>query len=390
MPHRITSLLIAHHEICQVNATLRAETAANAVEREIGTIEHELADLIRGDYWNGWTVYPLIRRLLHSLPERIAKRLQGHLAKTASWSARQAAGIMKKSLPTDYLRAVAARKLTHARSKHFRFESLRSVPYHFRSGDTDNDVLLEDTSTPSTGLLQLALNALGLQPTDYADPFREPARNEMTDEQQRQIFARLLFPAPPEDWVQRVLGLTLQHQTWYQTLNGSIRAAEFGPDRIAGAIGNLYAQGKTQGEIVDEIKPMLDGVKWRAARVARTYGLAVAGKAQEEMHKQADHLIIGWMVRSVMDERVRPRHRLRNGTVYFKEPKGGLPGLDQMPHPPLESDGSLAWNRLPVHARSSARTPVLGERRSQDGGFPHQCRESRSRPSCLLRMVSSS
>jgi hypothetical protein len=203
-------------------------------------------------------------------------------------------------------------------------------------------------SPPTSGsIVDLALTALGLKPTDYADPLREPARQQLSIDQQRQIFTQLLFPPPPEDWVQRILATMLSHQTWYQALDSNIRMAEFGPERLANAIATSYMLGKTQKEIGAEIKPFFDGLGWRAARTARTFGLAIAGQTQQAMHQQLGELRIGDMVRATLDERTRPAHRERNGRIYYEHPGPGQLGMHERPDPPLESpaDGStLAWN----------------------------------------------
>ena len=330
MPNRITSFLISHGETHQLDAVARADRAANAVEMLVARYRRSVENLLT-ESTNWIELYQATRVLLHGLPDRIRERLHQHLRELVLWSYRRTSRTLKKTLPVDYLRAAAKHKM----------ERLQVMAHR--------GLILEDRpaalAPPTSGsIIDLAVTALGLKPTDYADPLREPARSELSIEQQRDIFAKLLFPPPPEQWVQRVLATTLGYQTWYQALDSNIRKAEFGPERLANVIATSYTLGRTKAEITQEIKPFFDGLGWRAARTARTFGLAIAGQTQQAMHEQLGSLEIGKMIRATLDERTRPAHRLRNGTVYYKEPKGGQPGYDQMPNPPLEADGSLAWN----------------------------------------------
>jgi hypothetical protein len=370
MPNRVTGLLVSHHDLHQVEVTLRANVAANAVEREIASFWKDLIFLVSFKSLHPRVMHLFARRLFHGLPQRVARRLEKHLRGIARWSGHQTGQILRRSLPTDYLRAAALHKI--------------GVEANSRGAGS---VLEDEGPAPvSTGIIALVLRALGLGPTDYLDQFREPARAEMSHEEQRRIFERLLFPPPSKDWVEHLLGVTLQRQPWYQALNGSFRAAEFGPDRLAGIIAAGYSSGKSQAEITEDVRPFVDGVKWRAARVARTYGLAVAGQAQREMHAQLGELEIGKMVRATLDERTRPKHRLRSGTVYYKEPKGGQFGYDAMPEPPLEADGTLAYN-CRCFSGPRHRAAVVGPRREQDGGLPECSTPSYSRSQCVLRVV---
>lgn len=54
--------------------------------------------------------------------------------------------------------------------------------------------------------------------------------------------------------------------------------------------------------------------------------------------------VIGFQVLGILDNRIRPEHRARHGTIYYKNPGIGRLGFSQMPNPPLEADGSYAYN----------------------------------------------
>jgi hypothetical protein len=65
---------------------------------------------------------------------------------------------------------------------------------------------------------------------------------------------------------------------------------------------------------------------------------------QMTAHSQLGDLVAGWQIHATLDERTRPEHAARNGTIYWIHPKAGQRGVDEMPHPPMEADGSTAWN----------------------------------------------
>lgn len=81
-----------------------------------------------------------------------------------------------------------------------------------------------------------------------------------------------------------------------------------------------------------------------AYKISRT---SVSGMVAKTTRKAFDSLptdLIGFQVHGIMDNRIRPAHKERNGTIYYKKPRYENPGFDEMPNPPYEADGSIAWN----------------------------------------------
>jgi SPP1 gp7 family putative phage head morphogenesis protein len=111
---------------------------------------------------------------------------------------------------------------------------------------------------------------------------------------------------------------------------------------VASIIEIGFAQGRTQEEIADDLLPLFQGVASSARRVARDETVRIANELKFEADERMGELLVGYQVRAVLDERTRPKHRERNGTIYYKDPKPGQRGYDSMPRPPLESprDGS--------------------------------------------------
>ena len=203
--------------------------------------------------------------------------------------------------------------------------------------------ILEDESAGPTapGAIELLLQTLGLTWRDLLGPLREP--DTLSTDQARDLFMELLFPPPPEAkvraWVDRLLATTN-----FQGDDGRTS-----PDRLAAVFSQAYSQGKAPAEIARELEPLVDGVKSSARRLARTWGMHTAHSVQAESHAALDDLTIGYQIHSVLDQNTRSSHRLRNGRIFYKDPKPGQPGLDELPHPPMESakEGHvIAWNCL--------------------------------------------
>ncbi len=70
----------------------------------------------------------------------------------------------------------------------------------------------------------------------------------------------------------------------------------------------------------------------------------MATATQLAASEQISELIPAYQINAVLDSRTRPEHRARNGTIYYRNPKGEQLGFDSMPHPPIEADGSIAYN----------------------------------------------
>lgn len=165
--------------------------------------------------------------------------------------------------------------------------------------------------------------------------------------------AELLFPAPTRREASQLLATQLVGTDWWQALEASARRAMFSPDGLAGRVAASYALGRTQQQIAAEVRPYLDGVRYRARRVARTWGIAIAQEVQMRVYRELGDLVIGYQVHATRDANTRPWHLERDGTIYYRDPTPGQKGMLQMPRPPLEPfDPSerpekaprLAWN----------------------------------------------
>jgi hypothetical protein len=85
-------------------------------------------------------------------------------------------------------------------------------------------------------------------------------------------------------------------------------------------------------------------LKNSAYTLTRTNISEMTSLINKEVYGAIPRDLVGYQVHGIMDDRIRPEHRARNGTIYYRVPRYGNPGLDKMPNPPLEADGSHAWN----------------------------------------------
>lgn len=300
----VSSRLAAHASIRQVLVSERADAAANAVDRAIGAVWQEFLRLLRV----GAPVMPGIYRVLDGLVPAAQANLHVHLDDMARWVHRDTSKTLSKNVPLPYLQAATITRATEGR-------------------------LLE------AGFWQLQQTRGKVKSTDLLKPL-----SGLSDDEAREAFASALFPPPSESQVLGIMGTVLNGQKWYQALDASAKAAAFEPGSLAALVARDISQGKSQREVAKSVLPFVNGVRYRAKRVARTYGLAVAHDSQQAANDALADLIEGWQVHATLDQNTRPKHRERNGRIYYLHPQPGQAGLDQKPDPPREADGEVAWN----------------------------------------------
>lgn len=81
-----------------------------------------------------------------------------------------------------------------------------------------------------------------------------------------------------------------------------------------------------------------------AYKIGRTSVSQMASNVSRRTYDSLPRSLVGFQIHGILDDRIRPAHRERNGTVYYKTPQYGNEGFGEMPNPPLEADGSVAWN----------------------------------------------
>ena len=154
-------------------------------------------------------------------------------------------------------------------------------------------------------------------------------REDVTD------YLNLILPAPSREWLTAVVGRA------YERI---VSAVAVTVGRVGNAILQGVAAGRDRREIAKDITAAFDLTETAARRLARTEGLRIATDTGLAVTEDVPDLVVGYRVNAALDSRTRPDHRKRHGQVYYRNPTGRQLGFDRMPRPPLEADGSTAWN----------------------------------------------
>lgn len=288
MLRRANQRLAAHAGVRQVEAVLRADAAAEAADRAVRAFWRRVLPLTRlapheahgAGVRAGW--------LLALLRQEATLAVGWKLLTLAQDTYRQAAKTAAQVLPLD---ALAAAVVMNAR------------------GGLREDVTVADLLAP-------------IRDHEYS----------------REELAGLIFDPPTDEFARAIIYAT----GWQDRIASGTKLGQ--PEKIAAVLAGGIAAGRTRQELVRDLTPLVDGVRSSARRIARTEGLRVATEAQLAAHQQFGDLVIGYQIHATLDENTRPEHAARNGTVYWVRPKAGQFGLDAMPRPPREPDGTTAWN----------------------------------------------
>jgi Phage Mu protein F like protein len=170
----------------------------------------------------------------------------------------------------------------------------------------------------------------------------EPVISRLSAAAKKLLFRKVLFPPLGLNKIRELLRPFINPLTWVgvATARGEAR-----PSTLAALVATEMSAGKTPQEVKARLQPFMGNVAYRARRLARTYGMTVAGKAQEAAHRQLGPLLIGYQIHATLDQHTRSKHAARNGRVYYLHPNAGEYGVAEMPHPPIEEDGhTIAWN----------------------------------------------
>lgn len=171
--------------------------------------------------------------------------------------------------------------------------------------------------------------------------FFTEARKKPTEKQIKQM-RDMIFPPQTRAEAEAIVMRPVAGVSWQARLTQQTRLAS--PQQLASLITTWRASGKSPNELQSAMMPYLSGVRTSARRVARTESQRVAMQSRLDAYEQLGDLVIGYQIHATMDSHTRPHHAARNGQVYYKNPKPGQLGLDKMPKPPQEEDGTVAHN----------------------------------------------
>lgn len=300
----------------QVEAIRRSDRVAGQAERAVHEWWRDLLALLHAGPQLGLTrLHALALVHFRRLPSVTRTALRDGLMGLYVWGAESARRGVLRAVPKETLRRMVAERVRTPDLARSRFR------------------LTEDRAPPSPLDYLFAVGRFPALPEDVPDD----------------LLLSLVLPTPPvaviRQRVERLIAPFL----------AAPRPDLAPPEMLANVLVREYSQGKTQQEIAKALLPHADGVRSSARRVARTWGIYVAGESQREAHESLGDLVIGYEVRASPGPYSRPWHQERSGTIYYKQPKQGQKGLAQMPRPPLEAEDPgerpagtprVAWNCL--------------------------------------------
>jgi SPP1 gp7 family putative phage head morphogenesis protein len=188
-------------------------------------------------------------------------------------------------------------------------------------------------TAPQSGL------SLALQKANPERPVFTEAR--LSPEQRAQVEAQLFDPLTTSQ-VDKIVYAPSAGTSWNARLAAQTRLAP--PDQLAALVTMGMAQGQTVQQLANTLGPAVQGVRASARRVARTEGMRVSHAARLTAFDELGDMVVGFQIHATMDFRVRPAHAARNGQIYYKKPKDGQLSITEMPNPPMEADGTVAFN----------------------------------------------
>ena len=355
--HALNSRLAARAGTRQLELLAHCDGVADAADALVATAWQRFLDLARAGQ-GPRRLAGVFGPVRHALADLLHDRLSG----LAEWAHGTAADALAQTLPVPYLAAAVSMEGNHARVHRPGLQRARGVhpqnPDHgphrggrpaprpplVRLAQPDRSAggpypLAEDTAQPiAPGLVQFGFDDAGsLTATNVAQPL-----DGLPEAEQRDYFAALLFPPLDGPRLAAILYGDDAAGDWTERLAKLTRLLD--PAVLAPLLEQGFAAGDTLDQLAERIRPHVGGAKSDARRIARTEGMRIAHAAQMDAHAGIDDLTIGWQVHALLDQNTRPHHRHRNGTVYYRQPTGGQLGMDRMPHPPIEEDGSIAYN----------------------------------------------
>lgn len=304
MRHLASNRLAARAAIHSAELLDRTEALGNAIDRATRVVWLRLLDLLQGGQTFAHNFHAALA-IIKDWPLVIAQEMILGLRKLYHVSHQDIAASTVEVLPLPYLRAIAP-----------------------APAEAFVEALLEDLDKPEQpGIVTIGPTALGVP-------------KKLSKKKAKAIYKDLVFPAPDVSEVMRRLIPVVQPANWTAIGDDAKRM----PQDLAHLIAGSMAQGKRPAETAKDIRPYFDGSRTRARRAARTFGMLVSNQGAFDAHEQLGDMLAGYQINATHDENTRPAHAARDGTIYYKEPEPGQLGMDQMPHPPLEADGSVAWN----------------------------------------------
>lgn len=309
MPTLTTNRIEARAERRQAVNVRRAEASVRAVDKLYHNAWRELHGILASAERPNGATDLRVRALLAQLLDDSIRTIKGELRAVSDESFDQATVDLIKSIPREEWIRLAKRK--------------RGI----REG---RDPLL----TKAFNIAKAVLNSFAELDPDYQALLDG---EDLSGEGFGALLKRVLFPPPPKIKVDEIL----RSDRWPDRKEWPRRLREegFSFNKIVDQITVGYSQGEGIPDISKRLRPLVDNVRYRATRIARTESMRIGQTMQREAFDKVDDLIVGYKINAVMDERTRPEHAERNGRIYWKAGHGDggyeigeLPDLPDAPN----------------------------------------------------------
>lgn len=303
--HAVNGRLASHAGTVQMDLLWHADALADSVETTVTKSWNQLWRVLKDA--PTLNVYALAHQHFRQLYSSLAGELAHGLHNLANWSHDRTATYLADTTPIPYLNM--------ALTPRFGGRFTEAAP----------------------GLASFANAGIDIQLADLVS-----AQDAGDDSRAREIFQAILFQAPSLQRLQQIIYSGAGGIPWTERLRSETKLAA--PDAIANILAAGFAAGFGPQQMARELQPIVGGVTATARRIARTEGMRVAHAIQWDNNKAIAGLTLGHQVHAQLDQNTRPHHAARNGTIYYVNPQPGQKGVNEMPHPPVDEDGSVQPN----------------------------------------------
>lgn len=159
---------------------------------------------------------------------------------------------------------------------------------------------------------------------------------------ERKRIEAMLLPVEDEQTVRRIVYSPSRGSSWTARMAAQTRLAS--PQELANTLTMGALAGEDPKRLAQRILPVVQNVRTSARRIARTESIRMSTESTLEMYEGMGDLVIGYQIHALLDWRTRPHHAARHGTIYYRDPAPNQPSMKDMPRPPIDEDGSVAYN----------------------------------------------
>lgn len=297
----------------QVESLDRIDRILRTIAGTMTDSRRELVAAVTGD------ISPATKRaafpaIIETGVARVRRMLADQFRRHAAWAHDSATDAMMDAIPLPFL---LSRVPPDTRAA---FEAI----HHPRSGHVLNF---------DAGTLWASLES----EVDELDPFADAIPIEplgelkLTDDEVKELIRKIVFPPPSADDVTAALR-TSDWEDRLESLSKRISDKQIAFNEIVTG----YSEGEGIRSIRKRLEPLVDGIQSSAQRIARTEGMRVAETMQRRSWGALGDMMTGVQIIAVLDERTRTRHATRNGTIYYKSPRGNQKSMAELPDLPDE------------------------------------------------------